>query len=123
MGSGGMKKLFKDILSLEGVKGVMLFSLNGELLFKEFSYPLSEEPEARDWWPLLMHSLDGVSEADLVFEKAKFYVRKTDLGYLIVMTGSFVPSAMVRLNCDMVLPALNESTVSKGRKGLFKKRS
>jgi hypothetical protein len=31
-----MRKLFNDILSTEGVKGILLFSFSGDLIFKEF---------------------------------------------------------------------------------------
>ena len=117
-----MKKLFKDILNLEDVRGAMLFSFKGELLHKEFLIPLAEEPETKDWWALFMHSLNGTREADLVFENSKFYIRKTDIGYLIIIMGIFSQSAMVRLSCDMLLPALKDLNTSKGRKGFFKKK-
>jgi hypothetical protein len=117
-----MKKIFNDILSIEDVSGIILFSFKGELIFKEFKSSLSEEPETRDWWGLFIRSLNGAREADLVFEKIKFYIRKTEIGYLIVLMGIFVPTAMVRLNCDMLLPALNQMKTSKVRKGIFKKK-
>ena len=117
-----MKKVFDDILSIEDVNGVMLFSFKGELIFKEFISSLSGGPETRDWWGLFILSLDGVKEADLVFEKSKFYIRKTAIGYLIVLMEIFVPTAMVRLNCDMLLPALKQMKTSKVRKGIFKNK-
>ena len=117
-----MKKLFDDILSMEDINGVMIFSFKGELIFKKFLSSLHEEPETRDWWELFVSSLNGVKEADLIFEKSKFYVRKTEIGYLIVFMDIFVPTAMVRLNCDMLLPALKQIKTSKGRMGFFKRK-
>jgi hypothetical protein len=117
-----MKKLFEDILSLEDVKGVMLFSFKGKLVYKEFLSPPVEGPETKDWWALFVHSLNGAREVDLVFENSKFYIRKTDIGYLIILMGIFAQAAMVRLNCDMLLPALKEINTAKGRKGFFKKK-
>jgi hypothetical protein len=111
-----MKKLFNDILDMEDVEGIMLFSFKGELIYKLFLSPLAEEPENKGWWGLFIRSLNGVREADLIFEKSKFYIRKTEIGYL------FVPTAMVRLNCDMLLPALKRIKISKKGKSIFKKK-
>jgi len=38
-----MRKLFRDILSTNGVKGIMLFSFSGDLIFKELIAPIYEE--------------------------------------------------------------------------------
>lgn len=118
-----MKKLFNDILGMEDVDGVMIFSFKGELIYKKFLSSLLVEPETRDWWGLFISSLNGIKEADLIFEKSKFYVRKTAIGYLIILMGIFAPSAMVRLNCDTLLPALKKMTTGKGRMGLFKNKT
>jgi hypothetical protein len=117
-----MKKIFNDILNMEGVDGIMLFSFKGELNYKLFFSPLPEEPENKSWWGLFIRSLNGVREADLIFEKSKFYIRKTEIGYLIILMGIFVPTAMVRLNCDMVLPALKGMKISKKGKSIFKRK-
>ncbi len=117
-----MKKLFKDILNMEDINGIMLFSFKGELIFKLFLSPLAEEPENKDWWGLFIRSLNGIREADLIFEKSKFYIRKTEIGYVIILMGIFVPTAMVRLNCDMVLPALKRMKISKRGKSIFKRK-
>ena len=107
---------------MEDVKGIMVFSFQGELIYKLFLSPLPEEPENKGWWGLFIHSLNGVGEADLIFEKRKFYIRKTEIGYLIILMGIFVPTAMVRLNCDMMLPALKRMKISKKVKSFFKKK-
>lgn len=103
-----MKKLFKDILDIGDVKGIMLFSFGGKLVYKEFLAPLTEEPESKEWWPLFITSLEGIREADLVYEKGRLYLRKTDIGYLLILMGIFAPIAMVRLNCDILLPSLKQ---------------
>ena len=54
-----MHVLFDDILNTDGVKGVMLFGPNGDLLFKEFSVPLETAPEKRDW-RFIIESLEGM---------------------------------------------------------------
>lgn len=116
-----MKDIFKDILDLNDVHGVVLFSLDGKVLFKEFLVPLPEEPERRDWWGVFFHALKGVREADVIFEGARLYIRKTAAGFLMVLTGRSAPTAMLRLHCDILLPLLKESPSSRGLSRLFKR--
>jgi hypothetical protein len=118
-----MKELFQDILDMEDVFGLMLFSFEGKLLFKAFPLPPSEDPETRDWWPLFTASLDGVKEADLLFDHRRLYIRETDMGYLMVLMGSLAATAMLRLNCDMLLPKLKEKRPARGLMRIFKRRS
>ena len=119
-----MKKLFKDILSMEDVKGIMLLSFEGELIFKDFLSlaPFVEDPANIDWKDLFIDSLDGVREADMVYEKCRLYARKTSSGYLLILMGIYAPVAMVRLNCDILLPLLKKVTPSRGLGRIFKRK-
>lgn len=116
-----MRDLFKDVLDLPDVRGIVLFSPEGKVLFKEFSVPLPEEPERREWWGLFFHSLKGVREADVIFEGARLYIRKTGSGFLMVLTGRSAPTAMLRLHCDILLPSLRDAPGPKGLSRLFKR--
>ena len=115
-----MNELFNDILGTKGVKGVLLFTFSGELIYKKLVSPIKEEPEHRDW-SFFIESLEGMRETDLVFEKGRIYIRKTELGYLIILMALFVPIAMIRLNCDILLPALTQSKPGKKLGRFFKK--
>ena len=115
-----MRELFKDILNMEGVKGLMLFSLAGEPVFKEFNQAPPVGIESRDW-SLFIESLAGLSETDLLFKKGRLYIRRTDSGYLVVLMGLFVPIAMMRLQCDILLPSLKPVKAAKGIRRLFRK--
>ena len=115
-----MRELFNDILRMDGVKGLMLFSFTGDLVFTEFNHGGLEEIENRDW-SLLVESLAGMREADLIFEKGRLYIRRTDIGYLVVLIGPFVPIAMIRLQCDILLPLLTPSKKTRGIRRFFKK--
>ena len=117
-----MKEILRRILSVEDVMGVMLFSFEGELLFREFLSPLSEEPEKKDWWDLFIYSLNRVREADLIYEKNRIYIRRTKIGYLLVLMGLYTPMAMLRLDCDMLLPSLKQKKGIEGLRGLFRKK-
>jgi hypothetical protein len=104
-----MRELFNDILSTDGVNGVMLFSFKGYLIFKDLSF--------------FIESLEGMRETDLVFEKGRIYIRKTEIGYIVILMALFVPIAMIRLNCDIILPSLKPTKSGKKFGRLFKKKA
>jgi len=110
-----MKELFNDILAMEDVRGVVLSSFEGEILFAETSVEIERS------LPLFVRALGTVREADLIFEKSRIYVRRTDIGYLVVLLGLFASGAMLRLHVDMVLPSLKESGKGKGLRSLFRR--
>ena len=92
--------------------GLLLFSFSGNILFKEFKSPIEERPENMDW-RFFIESVEGMREADLLFEKGRIYIRRSEIGYLVVLMALFVPIAMVRLNCDIVLPSLKQEKSGK----------
>ncbi len=115
-----MRELFGDILNLEGVKGLLLFSFTGQVIFKEISPALLGGIENYDW-SRFIESLAGMRETDLIFDKGRLYIRRTDVGYLVVLIGPFVPIAMMRLQCDILLPALKPTKTTRGIRRFFKK--
>ena len=116
-----MQELFDDILAMQGVKGVLLLSFAGDIIFRQFNIPLDDDFQARDW-SLFTEALAGTRETDLIFEKGRLYIRRTDIGYLVVLMGLFVPIAMMRLNCDIILPALKPAKkTTRGFRRFFKK--
>jgi hypothetical protein len=114
-----MRELFNDILNIEGVKGVMLFSFSADLLFREMGSALPPDVEKISWSRFFV-SLSGMRETDLVFEKGRVYIRRTDIGFLVILTGLFVPMAMLRLNCDILLPSLKPAKSPKRWGRFFK---
>ena len=115
-----MQELFKDILNTDGVTGVMLFAANGDILFKAFTTAVKEAPEHQDW-RFLIESLEGMRETDLIFERGRIYIRKTEMGFLVVFMALYVPIAMIRLNCDILLPSLQPSKPGRKFGRFFKK--
>ena len=115
-----MQEIFKDILSIDGVKGVMVLSYAGDLVFKKFSTEISRDPDNMNWSQLVA-SLGGMRETDLIFEKGRIYMRRTDMGYLLIFVSLFVPMAMLRLNCDIILPLLTPEKSNKRWSRLFKR--
>ena len=116
-----MSKHFNELLNLHDVKGLMLVSFEGQLVFKKFTGPLSREPGSDDSWALFIHSLRGASEIEVFYENGRIYIRRTDIGYLFVIAGDSTPMAMVRLNCDMLIPAMKKIVKRNKFKGLFRR--
>jgi len=110
-----MKEIFKDILAMEDIRGVVVSSFEGEILFSEPSLEIDKS------LPLFLGALGAVREADLIFEKSRIYVRRTDMGYLVVLLGLFASGAMLRLHVDMVLPSLKDRGKGKGLRSLFRR--
>ena len=116
-----MRELFNDILSIEGVKGLILFSFEGDVIFQEIDPKMVADIDTQDW-RMFIEALAGMRETDLIFEKGRLYIRRTGMGFLVVLIGSFVPISMMRLQCDILLPSLKPP--QKGPKGIrrfFKK--
>jgi len=110
-----MKSLFRDILDIEDVHGAIFLSLDGKPVFNEF---VSHPPKGLEHinWRLFIRSLDGVREAELVFENRRFFIKRAPSGYILVIMGETAPAEMVRLNCDILIPNLEKT--SKKPKGL-----
>jgi hypothetical protein len=122
-GAWMMKELLGQLLETEDVHGVMFFSFEGDVIFRKESSSFSGDREAEEGWDRFIVALQGVREADLVFEKVRLYIRKTDVGYLVIVMGLFAPAAMVRMSCDMLLPSLRQQSKTSGLRNLFKKKA
>lgn len=104
-----------DILAMEDVQGVVFLSFEGEVLFME------PDLEIERSLPLFVQALGSTREADLIFEKSRLYVRRTDTGVLVVLLGLFASGAMLRLHVDMVLPSFKDRGKGKGLRSLFRR--
>ena len=58
-----------------------------------------------DWEPFTIELTD-VNDAELLYNNMRFYVKKSEAGFFIVILGYEAPISMVRLNCEILLPAL-----------------
>lgn len=104
-----MKDIFKDILGIEGVHGVLVVSNEGNLTTSKFSTKFKHEEDSLSqitWGPFIIE-LSGILDAELIYDSARFYVKKSEAGYLIVILGDDAQISMVRLNCEVLLPSLD----------------
>ena len=103
-----MKDLFKDIFDIDDVHGVMFLPIKGKPVFSEF---VSQQPKNVgdiNWLPFI-HTLNGIHEAEVVFEKYRFYLRRAGMGYILVVMGKAGLTEMVRLNCDVLISSVDQT--------------
>ncbi len=116
-----MKEIFKEILSMDGVHGLVLLSPEGKVLFESLDKNRFTPQRSNLSWLMLIEALDDFEEVDMVFDQGRFYIRKMETGYIMISMSEGVSIAMVKLNCDIVLPELKKSKPSKGLRGFFKR--
>jgi hypothetical protein len=114
-----IRELFKELVAMDGVKGVLLFMPSGELVFKEFTIGGCQSVSCKEWFALVT-SIGNTQEADLLFEKGRLYTRRTADGVMVVMMGLIAPCAMIRLNCDVLLRNLKAHPAPRGLRRFFR---
>lgn len=99
-----MKDIFKDVLGIDGVQGVIVLSGEGRVLLSKFSTAHAHEEDKLNQvdWTSFAAELAGISDAELIYDMARFYIKKTEPGFLIVVMGDHAPISMVRLNCQVL---------------------
>lgn len=119
-----MKDIFKDIITIEGVHGVIVIAGDGQVVASAFSSGYGDEQSrlGRFDWSSFVSELSEIHEAEFVFDSKRLYVRKARPGYVLVLLEDLAPVSMVRLNCEILLPSLDR--IKPGRKfgQLFKRR-
>ena len=115
-----MKEVLKDILEIEGVNGVVVLTDEGKTVFTEMSSETKIKLDEIDW-NFIVDAVLGNREIELVYENGMLYVRKIEFGFMMVLVDVYVQVAMIRLNCDIILPSLKNLKSNKNYKHLFKK--
>lgn len=115
-----MEKVFQEILNMDGVHGLVLLSDEGKILFESLDKTRFVPEKSTSSWKLIIDSLGDFQEMDLVFEDGRFYMLKTEAGILIISMNLSVSIAMVKLNCDIIIPELKKLQSGKGLKRFFR---
>lgn len=125
-----MESLFDDIFAIDGVYGVLIISKEGGHDFSKFKSPLMEKINQKKCKEFIEKSID-IKTMNNVFEKSRetlmlygqkrLYIKNTDNGFLFIIMDMFVPIAMVRLNCQLLVPELNKIKSPKGLGRFFRK--
>ena len=119
-----MKDIFKDVMGIEGVHGLMVVSNEGRVMLSKFSSDFRQEEEKLsqiNWEPFTIE-LGTIKDAELIYDSARFYIKKSETGFLIVIIGENAPISMVRLNCEILLPLLTKIQPASKRIGKILRR-
>lgn len=116
-----MHDIFKDIIELEDIAGILLISREGKILFKEVPNIDSGKFDDVSWVRPIWKLLSTADELEFLFENGRLYVRKTSNGVLLFFLGNFASFAMVRMKCDILIPKLEKSFNGKKITRFFKR--
>ena len=116
-----MHDIFKDIIELEDIAGILLISREGKVLYKEALAFDSGKFNEISWVRPIWKMLSTADELELLFENGRLYVRKTSNGVLLFFLGNFASFAMVRMKCDILIPKLEKSFNGKKITRFFKR--
>ena len=100
-----MKMIFKDLLNLDDVQGIIFLSHRGNRLFSEYAGESGSGLEEFNW-PEFTTAFKCVREAELVFANNRIFFRRAELGQVIIIMGWFATIAMIRLKCNELLPSV-----------------
>ena len=101
-----MKTIFKDLLNLDDVQGIIFLSHRGKRLFSEYEGETSSDLKDFDWLAFTK-AFRCVREAELVFGNNRIFYRRAELGQVMIIMGWFATIAMIRLKCNELLPAID----------------
>ncbi len=124
-----MESLFDEIFGIDGVQGLFLLSKDGSPVFKKFNPPLEKINDKKlDEFigksldlETLTEQFEKSNESLLIFGQKRIYVKKAGENYLFIIIDMFAPIAMVRLNCQLIIPEIEKMKSSKGIGRFFRK--
>ena len=114
-----MKDIFKDVMGIAGVHGLMVVTNEGSVLLSRFDpdYRREEEKLSQINWEPFTIEMNSIKDAEIVYDSARFYIKKRETDFLIVIIGDNAPISMVRLNCEILLPLLKKIQPASKRLG------
>jgi hypothetical protein len=114
-----MRGLFEQILNEDDIKGLVLLSKDGKLIFHEF--PGGIKYNLREVALLATTSVLGkAKEVEVLYDNDRIYMRMFPEGLIVIWMGAFARVAMIRLSCEVLVPALSKALSSKGWRRLLK---
>ena len=108
MNASGFRSCFRDLLEMTDVAGLALFSCGGNSGRVAAPQAIFSQGIDTDSLLPLVEAASEAAEAELVFEHGRLYLRRTKVGTLVVQLDPFASVALVRLQCDVLLPDLEK---------------
>jgi len=103
-----MNAFLTKISELTSIQKVLLLSSRGELLF---SNTQDETDGTISSWQAIINGLHSPAEAQLVFEKGSYYLRSTEVGYVIVGMNGFDRLQSIKAACTNLQSKLSDHTI------------
>ncbi len=100
-----LASVFKDVLALDDVKGLLWLSTEGEILFRQAQDNHMAQVEKEDWGAI-GRSLTRVTEVEFFYASDRVYLRKASRGFLLIWMGGMAMADMVKLNVEVALGSL-----------------
>lgn len=123
-----MDKLFNEIISIDGIIGVILINNNKLVEYKKFSdFSIKYNKEFDKYFQnsidfdILKDVFDLSNESLLIYEDLRLYIKKILNNYLIVAMKLYVPMSLIRLNCQILEPQLEKKLVGSKKFKFFSK--
>lgn len=124
-----MESMFNELFGIDGVQGVFLLSGKGTAVFKKFK-PIMGDLDTKKISEAIGNEIDlnvftGVLETSdeslLIYTQKRVFIKKAGPHFLFVILDMFAPVAMVRLNCQLIIPEIEKMKAPKGIGRFFKK--
>lgn len=123
-----MDKLFNEIISIDGIIGVILINNNKLVEYKKFSNLGDFNNNDFDKYfqnsikfDLLKDVFDLSNESLLIYDDLRIYIKKIFNSYLIVAMKLYVPMSLIRLNCQILEPQLEKKLIGAKKFKFFSK--
>lgn len=100
-----MKEIFNDILAINDVKSAIFIDNQNEIKIESYAPGYKTDLSSLDL-SAFIRAIGTHNETEIHFDNLKLYIRKIDIGWLLIVSGHNVPMAMVRLNCDVLTPVV-----------------
>ncbi len=108
-----MNTFLTKISQLPSIENVLFLSIRGELLFLSDNKRREEESEHVSRWHAIIGQLHSPREAELFFEHGGFYLRYTEIGYIIIGMKDFGRLPNIKAACAQLQAKLNDPTICK----------
>lgn len=114
-----MEKIFREIISIDGVIGVVLIGNNENVEYSKFADSFKSNKDIEDYlkdsvnFQTLMNVFDSSNESLIIYDEIRLYAKKIFNNYIIIAMKLYVPISLLRLNCQIIEAELGKKTSSK----------
>lgn len=113
-----IKSVTEDLFKIDGVLGILVFSSDEKIVFQDLSR-LKMDGLPTNGLDLMLSLFHDIKEADLLFDSYRINIRSYSSGLVWVIMRPDASAAMIRLQCDVLAPKLEEVKPKKKGIGRF----